>query len=87
MGGLLDVPIPDSHVPQTEGLQIAKRGHRLSTSCGFVERPDNNCGEDLVTYVFVRFSCLVPDPTLVFGNIFTVIVELLWNSLPSLTDF
>ena len=33
----MDAPIPESHVPQTEGLQIGD--HRLSTSCAVVERP------------------------------------------------
>ena len=46
MGALPNVPIPDPHVPQTEGLQIGD--HRSSTSCGVVERPDHRCGDDLV---------------------------------------
>ena len=37
MGGLSNGAIPDSHEPQTEELQIGD--HRLSTSCGVVERP------------------------------------------------
>ena len=46
MGRLSNGPIPDSHVSQTEGLQIGD--HRLSTSCGVVDRPDHHCGDDLV---------------------------------------
>ena len=34
--------IPDPHVPQTKGL------HRLSTSCGLVERSDHHCGDDSI---------------------------------------
>ena len=36
MGGLPNEPIPDPHVLKTEGSQIVD--HRLSTSCGVVER-------------------------------------------------
>ena len=32
MGGLTNEPIPDSHIPQTEGLQTGD--HRCSTSSG-----------------------------------------------------
>ena len=46
MGELPNTPIPDPHVPQTQGLQIDD--HRLSTSCTVVERPDHHCGDDLV---------------------------------------
>ena len=35
MGRLLNRPIPDPHVPQTEGLQIGD--HRLSITCAIVE--------------------------------------------------
>ena len=44
MGGLSNGPIPDHHVLQTEGLQIGD--HRLSTSCGVVERPDHHWDDD-----------------------------------------
>ena len=61
MGRLSNEPIPDSHVPETEGLQIG--GHILSISCGVVERPDHHCGYDLVNVFFKeqdieRKSCL-----------------------------
>ena len=46
MGGLLNELIPDAHVAQTEGSQIGD--HRLSTSCGVIERPDYHCGNHLV---------------------------------------
>ena len=39
---------PDTHVPQTE-MQIGD--HRLSSSCGVVERPDHQCGDDLVCFL------------------------------------
>ena len=48
MDELSNEPIPDSHIPKTEGLQIGD--HRLSSSCGVVERPDHPCGDDLVGY-------------------------------------
>ena len=41
MGELPNAPIPDPHVPQTEGLQIGD--DRLSISCAVVERPDHHC--------------------------------------------
>ena len=50
-------PSPDFHVPQTEGLQIG--GHRLSTSCAVVKRPDHHCSDDLVLIClgsFLSFS-------------------------------
>ena len=43
-----NAPIPDPHVPQTDGLQIGD--HRLNTSCGVVERPAYHCGDDLVCF-------------------------------------
>ena len=47
MGGLPNAPIPDPHVPQTEGSHIGD--HRLSTSYGGpTERPDRHCGDDIV---------------------------------------
>ena len=46
MGELRNVPIADTHVPPTEGLQIGDR--TLSTLCGVVERPDHHCVDDLV---------------------------------------
>ena len=46
MGGLSNGSIPDLHASQTEGSQIGD--HRLSISCGVVERPDHRCGDDLV---------------------------------------
>ena len=46
VGELPNVPIPDPHLPQTEGLQIGH--HSLSISCAIVERPDHLCGDDLV---------------------------------------
>ena len=54
-----NVPIPDPHVPQTEGLQIID-DHRLITLCGVVERPNHHCGDDLIdivesSYSFIEF--------------------------------
>ena len=43
------MPIPDSDLPQMEGLQIGNR--RLSTSCGVFERPDHHRCDDLVGVV------------------------------------
>ena len=45
MSELPSVLIPKPHVPQTEWLQVSD--HRLSTSCGVVERPDHHCGDGL----------------------------------------
>ena len=50
MGGLPNELIPNPHVSQTNGSQIGD--HRLITSCRFVERPDHQCGDDLVVYVY-----------------------------------
>ena len=50
MSQLPNAPIPDSYVPQTEALQIGD--HKLSISCGVVERPDHHCGDDLVEVCF-----------------------------------
>ena len=50
MGELPNVPIPDPHVPQTDGLQIGD--HRLSISCAVVERLDHHCGDDLAVMVY-----------------------------------
>ena len=45
MGGLLNTlsPIP------TKASQVGD--HSLSTSCGIVERPDQHCGDGLVTLI------------------------------------
>ena len=37
MSELPNVPTPDPHMPSSKGLQIGD--HRLSLSCGVVERP------------------------------------------------
>ena len=56
MGELPNAPIHDTHVPQTDGLQIGD--HRLSISCVVVERPDHHCGDDLVTELIkLIFGC------------------------------
>ena len=52
MGGLPNELIADRNVatyPQTEGSQIDD--HRLSMSCGVVERADHHCGDDLVMLI------------------------------------
>ena len=54
MGEQSNVPLPDPHVPQTEGLQIGD--HRLSTLCGVVERPDRHCGDNLGNQNAIAFS-------------------------------
>ena len=46
MGELPNAPIPDSHIPQTDGLQMG--GHRSSISCAVVEKPDHRCRDDFV---------------------------------------
>ena len=75
MGGLSNGLIPDPPrqlTPQTGGgdrkiplwncSQIGD--HRLSTTCGVVERPDHHCGYDLVidTYVDVMNVLLIASP-------------------------
>ena len=60
MGERPNAPIPDTHVPQTEGLQTGD--HRFSISCAVVERPGHRCGDDLVFkvlhHVKLKFVCL-----------------------------
>ena len=50
MGELPNAPIPDPHVPKTEGLQIGD--HRLSISYAVVEQLDHHCGDNLVMLCF-----------------------------------
>ena len=57
MGGLSNEPVPDSHVAQTEVSQIGD--HRLSTSCGIVERPNHHCGDDLVLHLLQKNNVIV----------------------------
>ena len=61
MGGLSNEPIPDSHAPQTGGLQFGD--HRLSTLCGVIEQPDHHCGDDLI--ILCLRTCMIR-----FGKLF-----------------
>ena len=57
MCGLSNEPIPEPTRTPNRGSQIGD--HRLSTSCGVVERPDQHCGDDLVLHIhlFVMNKC------------------------------
>ena len=54
MGALSNGLIPDSHAPKPGSRKVPLwncsqiANHRLSTSCGVVERPDHHCVDDLV---------------------------------------
>ena len=73
MGELSNEPIPESCIPQMDGLQIGH--HRLSTSCGVIERPDHHYSDDIV------FIATVAHPSAVLCSIFFIVVFVDWLAL------